>query len=131
MTSVKINDILYSAAISGKLEDMEYDRRATKTIRLTMDYSIAVELWHNGVEWSIISEEIINDYVYNENGIVTFDQETGEPVMAKQKIITEEYDNSDYSILCSITDYFDGTIAVTMGKLTPLEEAYEMLLGGI
>ncbi|MBQ3329982.1 MAG: hypothetical protein IJG87_02260 [Ruminococcus sp.] len=43
----------------------------------------------------------------------------------------EEYDNSDYNVAGPITDNRDGTITVKMGKLTDLEEAYELLFGGI
>ena len=128
MINIKINDILYPASISGKLEDINWDKRATKTIKLTMDYDTAKALFINGLSWSIVQEETIQDYQYNEEGGITFD-ETGNPVLMDYTTV-EEYDNSDYNIICCITDYLDGTLAVTMGKLTELEETLELLLGG-
>ena len=41
-----------------------------------------------------------------------------------------EYDNSEYSIAGDITDHRDGTISVKMGKLTDLEEVFELIYGG-
>lgn len=129
MIYVKINDVRYPATISGKMSDKDWDGRATKTIRLTMDYETALNLWVDGIFWSIVQQDITHDYQYNDEGIVVFNQETGEPVM-KEYVNSEEFDNSEYNVAGPITDYRDGTIAVTMGKLTELEEAYELLLGG-
>jgi hypothetical protein len=42
-----------------------------------------------------------------------------------------EFDNSEYNIAGDLTDHRDGTITAKMGKLTDLEEAYEIMLGGI
>lgn len=130
MIYVKINDVLYPATISGKMSDKDWDGRATKTIRLTMDHETALNLWVDGIFWSIVQQDITHDYQYNDEGIVVFNQETGEPVM-KEYVNSEEFDNSEYNVAGPITDYRDGTIAVTMGKLTELEEAYEILLGGM
>lgn len=129
MIYIKINETLYAASISGKLKDAEWNERATKTIKLSMDYDVAKKVWTNGVSWSIIKSEPAYELQLDEKGNPAIDEQG--QFITYPTMQTEEFDNSDYSILCSITNYFDGTIAVTMGKLTPLEEAYEMLLGGI
>ena len=104
MISIKVNDTLYPAAVSGKFNDKDWDNRSSKSITLEMDYGTANALFVDGLAWSIVME--------TEDGI-------------------EEYDNSDYCVSGSITDHRDGTMTIKMGKLTELEEAYEILLGGI
>ena len=128
MINIKINDFLYPASISGKLEDANWDKRSTKTIKLAMDYNTVKELFINGLSWSVVQEETFQDYEYNDLGYIAFD-ETGNTTLRDYTTV-EEYDNSDYNIVCCITDYLDGTVAVTMGKLTELEETLELLLGG-
>lgn len=129
MTYVKINETLYPASIGGRLQNKEWDGRASKTIELEMDYGTAIQLWVDGVKWSIVQCDINQEMQVDEEGNTILD-ELGNPIMI-ENVITEEFDNSDYSIAGPITDYRDGTIAVTMGKLTELEEAYELLLGGV
>lgn len=119
MTYIKINDTLYPATISGKVTDKDWDNRASKAITLEMDYETASKLFVDGLNWSIVQRD--EDPVYDENGEPTG---TGE-------IHVTEYDNSDYSLAGDITDHRDGTITVKMGKLTELEEAYEIMLGGM
>ena len=41
-----------------------------------------------------------------------------------------EFDNSEFCIAGDLTDHRDGTITAKMGKLTDLEEAYEIMFGG-
>lgn len=106
---VKINDTLYPATISGKVIDKEWDNRSSKSITLEMDYAIANELFVNGAIWSIVDEVEADDGT----------------------IQTVEWDNSEYNLAGDLTDHRDGTITVKMGKLTELEEAYEIMLGGI
>lgn len=108
---LKVNDKLYPATFYGKMRDVEWDDRESKTIRLEMTYEVAIDLFHvDGVSWSIVDEWV--------------DEETGETVQ-------QEYDNSDFSIAGDITDHRDGTMSVKMGKPTDLEEAYELLYGGL
>jgi hypothetical protein len=61
-------------------------------------------LFVNGLKWSIVEENSNN---------------------------TKEYDNSAFILAGDLTDHRDGTITVKMGRLTPLEEAYEILFGGV
>lgn len=118
MTYIKINDNLYPATISGRVQDNEWDKRESKSITLGMDYATASALFVDGAAWSIVEqhEVPIFDEDGNENG--TEVQET-------------EWDNSEYNLAGDITDHRDGTITVKMGKLTDLEEAYEIMLGGM
>lgn len=117
MTFVKINETLYPATISGRVADKDWDNRASKAITLEMDYMIAINLFTNGLEWSIVQQDTAPMYDVDN-------------IYMDTEIITNEFDNSDYNIAGDITDHRDGTITVKMGKLTELEEAYELMLGG-
>ena len=112
MTYIKINGILYPATIRGRVQDENWDKRASKAITLEMDYATASALFVDGLAWSIVQQNEIE----TENGV---------------EITETEYDNSDYNIAGDITDHRDGTCTVKMGKLTDLEEAYEIILGGM
>lgn len=91
MTYLKINDVLYPADFFGKIVDSEWGNRESKFITLEMNYADALDLFVDGLDWSI---------VYTQDGI------------------EEEYDNSAFSIAGSITDNRDGTITAKMGKPT-------------
>ena len=118
MTYIKINETLYPATISGRIADKDWDNRASKAITLEMDYVTAIDLFVDGVVWSIVQQEEVP--VYDEEG-----NQTG------TKTRETEFDNSEYNLAGDITDHRDGTITAKMGKLTDLEEAYEIMLGGI
>lgn len=115
MVYVKVNGVVYPASIVGQMADVEWDRRASKSITLEMDYETAKNTFVSNVAWSIICE--YDPYV-DENG----EEVTPAP---------EEFDNSDFCVAGDITDHRNGTITVKMGRLTDLESAYEMMLGGI
>lgn len=117
MTYIKINENLYPATINGRVHDTEWDDRASKSITLEMDCETANELFVDGLAWSIAQERKVA--TYNENG-----EQDG------YKTVMDEFDNSDYNLAGDITDHRDGTITVKMGKLTALEKAYEIMLGG-
>lgn len=118
MIFVKINNKLYPATISGKVTDKDWDNRESKSIKLEMDYETAIGLFVDGMAWSIVQQEEVP--VFDENG-----EQTG------TELKETEFDNSEYNLAGDITDHRDGTITAKMGKLTPLEEAYEIMLGGI
>ena len=137
MIFIKINDTLYPATVSGKMIDREWDNRESKSITLEMDYATASALFVDGMEWFIVQQDeiIIEEPVYkvDENGDKVFD-ENGEPIQINTNSRTElqesVWDNSEYTLSGDLIDHRDGTITVKMGKLTELEEAYEILLGG-
>ena len=122
-TYIKINsgDILYPAVITGRMADKEWDNRETKAITLEMDYATANKLFIDGVIWFIVMEHPVEIEEIDDEGNTT----------TKTIIETEEFDNSEYSLAGDITDHRDGTLTVKMGKLTDLEQAYEIMLGGI
>lgn len=118
MTFVKINGTLHPATISGRVADKDWDNRASKAITLEMDYATANGLFVDGLAWSIVQQEEVP--AYDESGA-----QTGVEVRET------EFDNSEYTIAGDLTDHRDGRITAKMGKLTDLEEAYEIMLGGI
>jgi hypothetical protein len=118
MTYIKINDTLYPATISGRMKDAEWDNRESKAITLEMDYATASALFVDGLAWSIVQEH--EEPIIDENG-----EQTGTETK------TDEYDNTEYCLAGDIIDHRDGTVTCKMGKLTELEEAYEMMLGGM
>ena len=122
-TYIKINngDILYPAIITGRMADKEWDNRETKAITLEMDYATANKLFIDSVIWSIVMKHPVEIKEIDDEGNTT----------TKTIIETEEFDNSEYSLAGDITDHRDGTLTVKMGKLTDLEQAYEIMLGGI
>lgn len=122
---IKINNTLYPAVINGRVADQEWDGRASKSITLEMSYYEATELFTNGLSWKIV--DIKKVPVYNDLGLYVYDEE-GNQVMEDQ---VTEYDNSDYNVAGDIVDHRNGMLTVKMGKLTDLEEAYEIILGGI
>lgn len=117
MIFVKINETLHPASVSGKVADKEWDNRESKSIKLEMDYNTAIGLFVDGVTWSIVDQHEVP--VFDENG-----EQTG------TELKETEFDNSEYNLAGDITDHRDGTITAKMGKLTDLEEAYEIMLGG-
>ena len=138
MTFIKINDTLYPAIIVGNTADKDWDNRASKSIILEMTHAEAVELFADSVVWSIVQREKVPVekpiYEVDENGELVLD-ENGQPIQIGTEPDTAveeiEYDNSEYNLAGDITDHRDGTIAVKMGKLTELEEAYALMFGGV
>ena len=117
MTYIKINNTLYPAEVSGRMKDTDWDGRESKSIKIEMDYETANEIFVSGLKWSIVQQ----------NEVPTFD-ENGNPSGTETK--ETEFDNSDYCLAGDLTDHRDGNITVKMGKLTDLEEAYEIMFGG-
>lgn len=135
---VKINEVLYPATIRGKMVDTDWDGRKSKSITLEIGYYQATKLFVNGLKWSIVQRQELT----KENPIFATDEEgnyilddRGQPLRLETETSVEiketEFDNSDYCLAGDITDHRDGTITVKMGKLTDLEEAYEIMFGGI
>lgn len=125
MIYIKTNETLYPATIRGRVHDEEWDNRESKSINLVGDYETVNALFPDGAVWYIVEE--ITVIAKDENGKDILD-ENGDLTYSTQQT---EYDNSDYSIRGDLTVHVDGTVTVKMGKLTDLEEAYEIMLGGI
>lgn len=117
MTYIKINETLYPATISGRVQDNDWDKRESKSITLEMDYATAIKLFVDGLAWSIVQQ----------NEVPIYDEEGNQTGTEMQETV---FDNSEYNLAGDITDHRDGTVTVKMGKLTDLEEAYEIMLGG-
>lgn len=110
MYYLKVNDELYPAEFSGKMVDIEWDRRESKTITFAsgVTFTQAYALLADDTAWSIVES-------WDEDGVER----------------TNEYDNSAYSVLGDVTLHPSGAVSVKMGKPTELEEAYELLYGGM
>lgn len=105
---VRVGHVDYTTvSINGQLHNSEWDDRHTKTFRIATSFSEASNVFIDGVAWSIV-----------------------EAVIDGEETFYTEFDNSDFDIAGDITDHRDGTVSVTMGKMTDLEEAYELLYGG-
>lgn len=130
MIYVKVGGTRYPAQIAGKIADRDWEGRETKSITLAMSHAAANELFVDGAAWSIIEQGEHPVYQKNESGELALD-ENGQPIQTSTEPYETEWDNSEFSLAGDITDHRDGTVTVKMGKLTDLEEAYEMMLGGV
>lgn len=108
---VKVQDTKYPASITGRIHDSDWDSRSSKAIMLEMTYDEAKTLFIDDVNWSIVEEreEIVEEV-----------KEDGETVSVPT-IVSNEYDNSEYSIAGDITDHRNGYVTVKMGKPTAEE----------
>lgn len=112
MTYIKINDVQYTATVSGVLGDRTWNGRDTKSITLEMTHEAANTLFVDDLAWSIVYQA--DSYV----DAVTKETVVPEPV---------EYDNSEYCVAGPITDNRDGTVTVKMGKRTDGEMLAELM----
>ena len=115
-TYIEVNNIKYPAIITGRLNDRDWDNRASKGIKLEMSYTDAMSLFVDDAQWNIVQDvEVMQESIDDE----------GNPV---RKMVTEQevYDNSEYSIAGDIVDHRDGTVTVKMGKPTAEEQLIEM-----
>lgn len=113
MIYFKANNTEYPASIAGKVTDRDWGGRESKAVTLEMTHAAAVQLFVDGLSWSIVQRDTVP--VYDTDGNPT--GETTEQV--------QEWDNSDYCVAGPITDNRDGTITAKMGKKTELELARE------
>lgn len=137
MIYVKVNEQSYPASITGKVEDKLWDGRESKEITMENDFDTVDALFQDGVAWSIVnefeSEMRVEVPRVDENGEPVLDENGNQIVdFETQKVThTEEFDNSDFNIRGDLTVHVDGTCTVKMGKPTDLEDAYEIMYGGI
>nr|DAF74964.1 MAG TPA: hypothetical protein [Caudoviricetes sp.] len=109
MIYFKTNNQEYPAEISSLEKDYHWGDRKTCTIKLTMAYAEAAQLFVNGLVWGVVQRDTVS--VYDESG-----QPTGE---TKESV--QEWDYSDYCVAGPITDNRDGTCTCKMGKKTETE----------
>lgn len=124
MTYIKINDINLPASIRGWLKDAEWGDRDSKAITLDMDYHTAMNTFVDGLEWSIVTVNDIQQVRVDEYGIPVLD-EKNQPIIDTVELI-EEFDNSDYCVAGSVADNRNGTVTVKMGKKTDAEMLAEL-----
>ena len=115
MINFKANNTEYPASIAGKVTDRDWGGRASKSVTLEMTHAAAVQLFVDGLSWSIVQRDTVP--VYGTDGNPT--GETEEQV--------QEWDNSDYCVAGGITDNRDGTCTCKMGKKTDAELMQERL----
>ena len=115
-TYVEINGTKYPASITGRLNDKDWNNRASKAIKVEMDYADAIALFVNDALWNIVQENEVQQEAINEEGNTTYET----------IIETEIYDNSEYCIAGDIIDHRDGTVTIKMGKPTA-DELLSML----
>lgn len=116
MLYIKIKDQLLEGKVEGNILDYTWDNRSTKTITLPLSYEEMKDLFKDGIEWSIV--ETYTEDTYDINGMKS--------TVEKERV----YNNADYNLSGPITDNRDDTVSIKMGKMTELEEAYVMLIGG-
>lgn len=115
MIYFKANNTEYPASIAGKVTDRDWGGRESKAITLEMTHAAAVQLFVDGLSWSIVQRDTVP--VYDTDGNPT--GETEEQV--------QEWDNADYCVAGPITDNRDGTITAKMGKKTEAELMQERM----
>lgn len=117
---VKVNDMRLPAVITGRLNDKDWDNRASKAIKVEMDYSDALAVFVDDVDWFIEEEAERTIELVDEEGTVTYET----------IVDITSHDNSEYSIAGDIINHRDGTVTVKMGKPTA-EELLVMLEEGL
>lgn len=94
MTYIKINNEKIPVSVQTRREDPFWNGRESKALTMEMGYEKALNLFLDGVKWSVQSE------YENENNVL--------------EIV--EADMSEYAIAGPITDNRNGTVTVRMGK---------------
>lgn len=119
MFYIRVNDTDYpSVEINGRLVDYDWDNRDSKSITMEMTADEIKALFPDNAAWAIVEKTKVP------SGEVDSD---GSPIMVDSENV---WDNSEYSLSGEITDHRNGKVTIKMGKLTDLEEAYKMLIGG-
>lgn len=115
-TYVEINNIKYPAVITGRLNDHDWNNRASKEITIEMTYMDAINTFVNNVQWNIVQDVEQQIEKHGDNDEITFETVMGQEV----------YDNSEYNIAGDIIDHRNGKVTVKMGKPTAAEQLAEM-----
>ena len=105
MIYIKVNQTEYPAANN----DRAWGNRKSKAVTLEMTHAAAVQLFVDGLSWSIVQRDTVPVYGTD-----------GNPTGATEEQV-QEWDNADYCVAGPITDNRDGTITAKMGKKTEVE----------
>lgn len=106
---LKVNGQEYPAKFISKYQDLNWDKRETQTITLTMSHDAVEALLPDNTPWSIVQRDTVPKY-----------DSDGQPTGETEEIVNE-WDNSVYSLSGAITDHRDGTVSIKMGKPTEAE----------
>ena len=127
MIYFKANNTEYPADIAGKVTDRDWGGRESKAVTLEMTHAAAVQLFVDGLSWSIVQRDTVPVY-----------DTDGNPTGATEEQV-QEWDNADFCVAGPITDHRDGTCTCKMGKKTEVallretsadaEQAAKILLG--
>ena len=109
MIYFKANNTEYPADIAGKVTDRDWGGRESKAVTLETTYAAAVQLFVDGLSWSIVQRDTVPVYGAD-----------GNPTGATEEQV-QEWDNSDFCVAGPITDNRDGTCTCKMGKKTETE----------
>ena len=109
MIYFKANNTEYPASIAGKVTDRDWGGRESKAVTHEMTHAAAVQLFVDGLSWSIVQRDTVPVYGTD-----------GNPTGATEEQV-QEWDNADYCVAGPITDNRDGTITAKMGKKTEVE----------
>ena len=109
MIYFKANNTEYPASIAGKITDRDWGGRESKAVTLEMTHAAAVQLFVDGLSWSIVQRDTVPVYGTD-----------GNPTGATEEQV-QEWDNAEYCVAGPITDNRDGTITAKMGKKTEVE----------
>ena len=109
MIYFKANNTEYPASIAGKVNDRDWGGRESKAVTLEMTHAAAVQLFVDGLSWSIVQRDTVPVY-----------DTDGKPTGATEEQV-QEWDNSEYCVAGPISDNRDGTCTCKMGKKTEVE----------
>lgn len=115
MLYFKANNTEYPASIAGKITDRDWGGRESKAVTLTMTHAAAVQLFVDGLSWSIVQRDTVLAYASD-----------GSPIAETAEEQVQEWDNSDYCVAGPITDNRDGTCTCKMGKKTASDVLAEL-----
>lgn len=122
---IKVNDIRLPAVITGRLNDKDWDNRASKAIKVEMSYQDAQTAFVDGVNWFIEEEveEVVDKLIEKVETDETGEEYIVHETVRETVINVVSHDNSEYSLAGDIIDHRDGTVTVKMGKPTDIEMA--------
>ena len=130
MTYIEINGVRYAVIrITGTMSDSGWDNRESRTILLNMSYEEAYGIFFDNMAWSIVATNQFSTPKKDANGNIVVDVDGN--IVYEEGAKEDVFDCSAFCVAGPITNNRDGTVTVKMGKMTALEEAYEIILGGL